>query len=230
MLPLLAFAVKRGTGDPGMSGGRRAQAAAETEAALKAAARKVFAERGYLNTKITDITAAAGRAAGSFYNHFASKDELLEALLTDMLAEADREAAGADHSANFTDRAAVRWHVAAFWGFYRRHLPEMVALRQAAMTNQEFGQRLQQIMAADRAHLQDHLDTVIAAGIPLPGEPRLVLSMMQSLFDQFAHTWLVAGGDGSGPGISDEEAIEVLTEFLHRGIAGTPPVRPTSAP
>ena len=202
--------------------GRRAAQAAETEAALKAAARRVFAERGYLNTKITDITAAAGRAAGSFYNHFAGKDDLLAALLTDMLDD-DAAATEPEHNPDLSQRDAVRWHVAAYWRFYRRHLSEMVALREAAIVNPDFGRRLREMIAADQAHMLDHLALVRAAGIPLPGEPRLVVSAMFCLLDQFAYTWLVGGGDGSLPSVDDEEAIDTLTDLLHRGIAGTAP-------
>ena len=129
-----------------MTGTRKEQAAG-TEAALKQAAREVFADRGYLNTKITDITAAAGRATGSFYNHFAGKEELLEALLKDMLSAAD-EAVLLDraHDADFSKIESIRWHVAAFWAFYKAHIPEMIALKQAAMVDPALGRRLQQIM------------------------------------------------------------------------------------
>ncbi|GAA0900783.1 TetR/AcrR family transcriptional regulator [Pseudonocardia zijingensis] len=202
--------------------GRRAARAAETEAALKEAARRVFAERGYLNTKITDITSAAGRAAGSFYNHFAGKDELLTALLTDML-EDNSARTDPEHDPDLSRRGAVRWHVAEFWHFYRRHLPEMVALREAATVSPEFGRRLQEIISADSAHLLGHLELVRAAGIPLPGDPRLLVSAVHCLLDQFAHTWLVLGGDGSRPPVDDDEAIDLLTDLLHRGLAGTPP-------
>ena len=190
--------------------------AADTEAALKDAARRVFAHQGYLTTKITDITREAGRAAGSFYNHFPSKEALLEALLNDVLTEADTAAAGTTHSTDFTDRTAIRWHVAVFWGFYRQHHAVLVAAREAGTVDPRFRERLNDLMAADRAHMVDHLATVRH----LPGPPRLVLSAFTALLEQFAWTWLAAGGDGSGPAPSDDEAIDLLTDLLHTGIAG----------
>lgn len=194
----------------------RKERAAETEAALKAAAKRVFAERGWVGTKITDITAAAGRAAGSFYNHFPSKEALLRALLADLIVEGDAATLEPGHSMDFTDREAVRFHVAAFWAFYRRNLPVMVALREATQSDPALRAWLQELTREDGLHLQAHLTTVRN----LPGDPRLVVSAMNALIDQFAWTWLAAGGDGSGPPPSDEEAIELLTTMLHSGIAG----------
>jgi AcrR family transcriptional regulator len=201
---------------------KRVEQAAGTEAALKDAARRVFAHQGYLNTKITDITAEAGRAAGSFYNHFTSKEDLLKALLADLLAESDRDVVAADsqHSGDFTDRAAVRWHIAAYWRFYTRHTVELTALRQAALVNAEFGVQMQALVNRDISHIRDHLDPITAAGRTLPARPDVVLALFAGLLDGFRAHWQMSGGQFGDSHVDDDEAIDALTDFVHRGLNG----------
>jgi AcrR family transcriptional regulator len=57
---------------------------AETRARLLAAARELFAEQGVGATRTGEITERADVAAGSFYNHFEDKDEIVETLLRDI--------------------------------------------------------------------------------------------------------------------------------------------------
>ena len=197
----------------------RKEKAAETEAALKAAARRVFARKGYLNTKITDITAEAGRAAGSFYNHFAGKEELLEALLADIAASGDESAEREDHLADFGDPAAVRWHVKQYWDFYRDNAATMLALRQAAMVSESFARTLAKFGASQAADLDDHLAYITRAGLRLPAAPDHCGMLMYQLVDSFAATWLHEPPAGWTPP-SDEEAIEMLTRFVYRGFTG----------
>jgi AcrR family transcriptional regulator len=203
---------------------KRVEQAAGTEAALKDAARRVFAQKGYLNTKITDITAEAGRAAGSFYNHFTSKEDLLKGLLADLLAESDRDvvAADAEHNGDFTDRAAVRWHVAAYWRFYTRHTVELTALRQAALVNVEFGAQMQALMNRDISHIRDHLDPITDAGRSLPARPDVVLAMFAGLLDGFGSHWHMSGGQFGERQVDEDEAIDALTDFLYRALNGRP--------
>jgi AcrR family transcriptional regulator len=52
-----------------------------TRAKLIAAARSVFERDGYLDVRISDITAAAGVSAGSFYNYFDGKEEAFAAVV-----------------------------------------------------------------------------------------------------------------------------------------------------
>lgn len=57
---------------------------AETRARLLAASRELFAEQGVGATRTGEITERADVAAGSFYNHFSDKDEIVEVLLRDI--------------------------------------------------------------------------------------------------------------------------------------------------
>jgi AcrR family transcriptional regulator len=203
-----------------MTATSRKEKAAETEAALKEAAKRVFAARGYLNTKITDITAEAGRSAGSFYNHFTSKEELLEALLADISATSDSKARTDDHNPDFSDPAAVRWHVAQYWAFYRENSATMLALRQAAMVNDDFGRKLARFGANEQEDVSSHLAYVTDAGLRLPAAPQLTIAMMYQLIDGFAQMWLHSPMPDGWNAPTDEEAIDALTRFVYRGFTG----------
>src|SRR5215471_17560246 len=53
----------------------------KTKQDILAAARKVLAEKGYHNTKIIDIAAAADIGVGTFYLHYQTKDALFLELI-----------------------------------------------------------------------------------------------------------------------------------------------------
>src|SRR5215468_9272214 len=57
----------------------RAAVADKREAILRAAV-KVFAQKGYFNSKVADIAGEAGIADGTVYLYFKSKDEILHSI------------------------------------------------------------------------------------------------------------------------------------------------------
>jgi AcrR family transcriptional regulator len=65
---------------------RQARRRRQTRTRLVRAAAALFARRGVDNTRINEITDEADVGFGSFYNHFKSKEEIVEAVLTETLA------------------------------------------------------------------------------------------------------------------------------------------------
>jgi AcrR family transcriptional regulator len=74
----------------------QAERSESTRAALIAAARSLFAERGYAGVGTEEIVRAAGVTRGALYHHFAGKRELFEAVYEQIEIElAERIATGA---------------------------------------------------------------------------------------------------------------------------------------
>jgi AcrR family transcriptional regulator len=200
--------------------GVRKVKAAETEAALKEAARRQFVERGYLNTKITDITTAAGRATGAFYDHFSSKEDLLKALLADLEGQAD-DALGEDEHLrhpdhDLTDRGQLRAHLALAWQVMRENLPVMVALHESAMTEGPSSGRAWQQLVDGTDTMRGHLEYLRNLGRPLPGEPTLVAAAIGAVLSTLAYA-ILPRPDAE---FSDDEVIDTLTDFMLNGLAG----------
>jgi AcrR family transcriptional regulator len=84
---------------------RQARRRRQTRARLVRAASGLFARQGVDNTRINEITDEADVGFGSFYNHFKSKEEIVEAVLTETLAA--QGAAVAALTAGLEDPAEV---------------------------------------------------------------------------------------------------------------------------
>lgn len=85
-----------------------------TDQRILEAATALFSERGYHGTSMREVAAAVGIKAGSLYNHFPGKEELLFQIARGVmveLLEGGRAAIAGREDAAGKLRALVRWHV-----------------------------------------------------------------------------------------------------------------------
>jgi AcrR family transcriptional regulator len=71
----------------------KAEQADATRAALCAAARQLFTDRGYAATSTTEIVERAGVTRGALYHHFTAKEDLFRAVFEQLEGEVTRHVA-----------------------------------------------------------------------------------------------------------------------------------------
>lgn len=142
----------------------RAKRAAETKAALIAAATERFIAKGWANTGMRDVARDAGVAVETLYSHYSSKRKLLDAVIDEAVVGDDRPVAVAERPefqvlgrGSRASRVAAAASITA--GIHQRTGPFAKLIREAAATDDEIAEVLRDTRERQRRD--------VAAGLAL---------------------------------------------------------------
>ncbi|RVW07431.1 TetR/AcrR family transcriptional regulator [Prescottella agglutinans] len=180
-----------------------------TRTLIVTAARDVFIERGFFDTRITDITEAAGVASGSFYTYFDSKELVFEA----MLDELDAAIMPAPWSPTDGVREWVCTNARHYLEQFGSHAPFWRRVEQAALGNRGISRMLAARREVYVAQVQDTVCTWVDAGLVSPGVSADVTALaLVATTEQCAFQWFVL--EEGTPAI--DAAVDQLTDLWCR--------------
>lgn len=180
-----------------------------TRTLIVAAAHDVFIERGFFDTRITDITEAAGVASGSFYTYFDSKELVFEA----MLDELDAAIMPAPSSPQDDVREWVRANARHYLEQFGSHAAFWRRVEQAALGNRGISRMLASRREVYVAQVRDTIHIWDEAGLVDSGVSADVTALaLVATTEQCAFQWFVLE-DGK-PQI--DSAVDQLTELWCR--------------
>ena len=185
----------------------RQERSRRTRAALLAAALEGFAQNGYERTGIGDVAARAGVGAGTFYQHFRSKRQVLLVLMDDLLAELgtlDLELGGTGDPRTVLETALRDGLLTdrKYGGAYR-------AWREAVLSDAELSRLDEQV----EAWTADRVATALRSALQLPGSrPDVdVIGTAQMLNLLF---WRIA----EAPHLDGDRAVQAVTRLMMHGL------------
>ena len=176
----------------------------------------VFARDGYLNAKISDIAAEAGRSVASFYNYYDTKADLLIALAEEFHAEATQMAV-LPYRSGLSGEEALREAVAGFWQTYAKRRGELIGIFQAGMIEGRFRDRWLELRGEAIARIAGAVRAAQAEGY-CPGiDPVMTGSALSAMLEHFCYIWLGQGGEKDVP-FDDVRALEALTTIWAKAV------------
>lgn len=184
-----------------------------TKAKLVEAAATVFARQGFLDTKITDITAEAGAANGSFYTYFESKEAVFRAVIDEVnerMFAKSRVPAGAGSTPYERIEHATRAYVRA----YREEASLLMILEQVATFSPEFREMRRETRKVFRDRIERGIRRFQEGGVVgADVRPDYAASALTSMVSNFCYMWLVFD-----EGWDEETAIGTLSCLWAQGL------------
>ena len=200
--------------------GSRAQPITErgrrTRDNLLAAGRTVFEQRGYANTRMSDIATAAGVSHGTVYTWFDDKEALLRALVDDIVTEVFAALAIGDEVPEPERRMleANRRYLAA----YRRHGRMLEVVEEAAATDTRYRDALAGVRRDHVARVTHDIERLQKAGVAERDvDPAVAAGALCAMVEGFGRHWY-GRGEQAVSTHDDETAVETLTRLWARGL------------
>ena len=165
---------------------------AQTRARIVAAAREVFEELGFLDTRVAHIARRARVAYGSFYTYFPSKEAVFLEVADGLFQEMTRHDLLPDPGPR--PAARVRRANRAYYEAYRRNARLMAIVEQVATFHTEFKEmrrkhRAEYVGRSARAIERWQRVGLVHADL----DPDMTARALAAMIDHSLYLWLVQG-------------------------------------
>lgn len=199
---------------------RQARSARKREG-LKTAALALFAKHGYERTSITDIATRARLPVGTFYQHFASKRDLLLVLMDDLLHTLSALSLAPDRTTGDARRAVHQLLTAAFSGDLA-YLGAYRAWQEAILIDADLAREHRRILAWTTGRIEGLFRQLQR----WPGaRPRAPIAALARTMDRFF--WSLLTDAIHAPSADMDEWIEASSHLIFHGLFVDQPARGT---
>lgn len=193
---------------------------------ILAAAKRVFASKGYHATTIADVAKAAGISYGSIYWYFDSKDALFHALMDsqEQALRAHIDSVTATLPAGSDGEALFRLSVRATFEFFESDRDVVKLLfRDSLVLGDRFDRHLAGIYEGFITDIEQTIEAAQAAGQVMDAPARMIAFSVAALVSQLALRRL-ATDDGVSADVVADFVVTLLLDGLRprRSAARTP--------
>ncbi|TQM02131.1 TetR/AcrR family transcriptional regulator [Pseudonocardia kunmingensis] len=192
-----------------------------TRRQLLVAAREVFERDGFLDARVTDISAAAGASHGSFYTYFESKTDIFRTLCAQEMDALYVGTGGSDPDGDEPDPVArIERSNRRFVDIYKRNAALLGLFEQVTAYDEEV--RKLRMTVRDRAvsRVQRSIVQLQEAGLADRDlDPFHSASALVTMVNSTVHFWLVLGEQ-----FDEETLVRTLTQLWARAL-GLDPAR-----
>jgi AcrR family transcriptional regulator len=172
------------------------------------AARKVFEEKGFLDTRIADIAAAAEMSHGTFYTYFQTKDEVFREIMT-QVAEGQYEATKVPADFSADPAARIEYTIRQYLRSYQQTPRLAGVIEQVAILNEDFRRARLEVRREFRDRIERGIRRMQAQGLAEQSlSARVAAEAITSMLSNFAYVTLALGEH-----YDEDEAVATLTRM-----------------